>query len=206
MSSEKEKKSPEIAERMRSEGHKPYIIPYGGSNVVGALGFVAAIEELKVQLSEMNIQVDHLIFPSSSGGTHAGVTVGLNINDLSINIIGIGVDRRNSGETLFENELAELATKLTEKLGVKHPYLAGDFLVNNDYLGKGYGKIGDLEREAIMLMARHEGILLDPVYSGRAAGGMIDMIRKKRFRPDETILFWHTGGTPALFDYARELL
>ncbi len=196
----------EIAEKIRSEGRKPYIIPYGGSNSIGALGFVLAIKELKEQLLEKPITANHIVFPSSSGGTHAGITVGVDIYNLKTNVIGIGIDKKNLTETPYESELTSLATQLTKKLGILRNYHVDDFQVKNDYLGSGYGMVGNLEREAIKLLATQEGILLDPVYSGRAMGGLIDMIRKKEFSPDETILFWHTGGTPAIFDYARDIL
>ena len=196
----------EIAEKLKAEGHKPYIIPYGGSNYVGALGFVAAISELREQLKANNLKINHIVFPSSSGGTHTGITVGVDLFDLNVNVLGIGIDKRNSTETPYELDLANLANQLAQKLDMKPDYTPDNFIVRNQYQGGGYGVVGNLEREAIRLVAQNEGILLDPVYSGRAMGGLIDMIRNKEFLPDETVLFWHTGGTPALFDYARELL
>jgi 1-aminocyclopropane-1-carboxylate deaminase/D-cysteine desulfhydrase-like pyridoxal-dependent ACC family enzyme len=91
-------------------------------------------------------------------------------------------------------------------LGIESRYTAGKFQMRYEYFGEGYGVVGDLEREAIQLVAKYEGILLDPVYTGRAMGGLIDMIRNKEFTSSDTVLFWHTGGTPALFEYARELI
>jgi D-cysteine desulfhydrase len=196
---------PEIAEKLRSQGRKPYIIPYGGSNTVGAMGFVAAVSELKAQLAVSNIKVDHVVFASSSGGTHAGITVGIDFYGLPMKAIGIGIDKGEAGEAPYETHLATLANQIAEKLGMESKYSTNSFLVRNEYLGEGYGVVGNLEREAIRLVARHEGILLDPVYTGRAMGGLIDMIRKKEFASGDTILFWHTGGVPALFAYAREL-
>ena len=144
--------------------------------------------------------------PLSSGGTHAGITVGVDVYDLSMKIIGIGIDRGESGEPAYESELATLANQIVDKLGMDSRYSAGQFQIEYKYFGGGYGVVGDLEREAIQLVAKHEGILLDPVYSGRAMGGLIDMIRNKEFTSGDTVLFWHTGGTPALFEYARELI
>ena len=195
-----------IAEKLKAEGHNPYIIPYGGSNTTGALGFAAAIDELKLQLETNHFAVNHIVFPSSSGGTHAGMSVGADFYGLNTNIIGIGIDKRPSTETPYEQELAELANNLAEKLEMKQVYTPETFIVRKEYQDVGYGVVGDLEREAIRLVAQNEGILLDPVYSGRAMGGLIEMIRKKEFSKHETVLFWHTGGTPALFDYARELI
>ncbi len=196
---------PEIAGKLRSVGRRPYIIPYGGSNPVGALGFVAAAAELQGQLSVTGAGVDAVIIASSSGGTHAGLTVGADIYGLSTRVIGIAVDKGEAGDEPYEVHLASLANRIAEKLGVDAGYAAGGFHVRYDYLGGGYAVVGDLEREAIRLLARHEGILLDPVYTGRAMGALIAMIRNGEFTPDETVLFWHTGGAPALFAYAREL-
>lgn len=197
---------PEIAENLRAQGRKPYMIPFGGSNAVGALGFVAAIAELKEQLMAQNTQIDYIVIPSSSGGTHAGMAVGVDMFAPSTRVIGIGIDRGEPGEPPYESELAALANLASEKLGVESTYAPSDFQMRYKYLGGGYGVVGDLEREAIQLVAKHEGVLLDPVYSGRTMGGLIDMIRNKEFAPTDNVLFWHTGGTPALFEYARELV
>lgn len=196
---------PEIAQMLRSQGLKPYIIPYGGSNATGAMGFVAAVSEFKGQLLSQNLPVDHVIFPSSSGGTHAGLTVGLDLYRLPMKVTGIGIDKEKANGTSYEAELATLANQISEKLDLGSRYEASDFELRYEYLGAGYGVVGDLEREAIRLVARCEGILLDPVYTGRAMGALIDMIRNKEFAPRDNVLFWHTGGTPALFAYAREL-
>jgi len=197
---------PEIAENLRAQGRKPYMIPFGGSNAIGALGFVAAIAELRDQLMAQNTRVDYIVIPSSSGGTHAGMAVGVDMFSPSTRVIGIGIDRGEPGEPAYESELAALAREVAEKLGVESRYTASDFQMRYKYLGGGYGVVGDLEREAIQLAAKYEGVLLDPVYSGRAMGALIDMIRSKDFAPSDTVLFWHTGGTPALFEYARELV
>ena len=197
---------PEIAEQLRSQGRRPYVIPYGGSNAIGAMGFVDAVSELKGQLSAQNISVDCLIFPSSSGGTHAGITVGADLYDLSMRVIGIAIDRTEPGEPSYESELATLANQIAEKLGIEARYDAGSFQVRYDYFGGGYAVVGELEREAILLAGKYEGVLLDPVYTARAMGGLIDMIRNKEFSSRDTVLFWHTGGIPALFEHARELV
>lgn len=196
---------PEIAANLRSQGRRPYIIPYGGSNAVGAMGFVAAVAELKEQLAARGVKIDYLIFPSSSGGTHAGMTVGVDLYDLSTNVIGIAIDRQEPGKPPYESELALLANQVCERLGTEPGYAAEDFIVRYNYFGGGYGVVGELEREAIRLTGKHEGILLDPVYTARAMGGMVDMIRNKELRPSDAVLFWHTGGIPALFGYAQEL-
>lgn len=196
---------PEIAEKLRARGKKPYVIPYGGSNPVGAMGYVDAASELGEQLAARNERVDCIVFASSSGGTHAGLTVGLDLCGLPVKAIGVAIDSVEPGEPPYEAQLADLANLTAEKLGRQPRYVPGNFHVRYDYLGEGYGIVGDLEREAIRLAARCEGIVVDPVYTGRALGGLMDMIRKKEFAPSDTVLFWHTGGAPALFGYAKEL-
>jgi D-cysteine desulfhydrase len=196
---------PQIAEQLRSEGRRPYTIPFGGSNAVGAIGFVVAVAELEEQVRAQNIKVDYLILPSSSGGTHAGIAVGMDVYDIPMKVIGIGIDRGESGEPPYESELATLANQVAEKLGVESRYAPSSFQMRYEYFGGGYGVVGDLEREAIQLVAQHEGILLDPVYNGRAMGGLIDMVRNKEFASSDVVLFWDTGGIPTLFEYAREL-
>jgi len=196
---------PQIAAQLSSEGRRPYVIPFGGSNATGAVGFVAAISEVKKQLAQQGKKVDCIFVPSSSGGTHAGMTVGLDVYDLRTKIMGVGIDRANPGSPAYESELALLANQTAEKLGVEWRYRPDQFHMTYDYYGDGYGIVGDLEREAISLVARNEGILLDPVYTGRAMGALIDMIRRKEFVSGDTVLFWHTGGIPAIFEYARKL-
>lgn len=196
---------PEIAASLRAEGRKVCIIPYGGSNAVGAMGFTAAVRELKEQLAARNERVGTIIIPSSSGGTHAGLTVGVDLFDFPAEVVGIGIDKGEAGGISYESELAVLANQIAETLGLEPKYRAERFRMRYEYLGAGYGVVGDPEREAIRLLARYEGILVDPVYTGRALGGLIDMIRRKEFKPGDTVLFWHTGGTPALFEYAHEL-
>lgn len=197
---------PIIAEKLKANGLNPYIIPYGGSNVIGAMGFVAAMNELKLQLEASQLTVNHVVFPSSSGGTHAGIAVGTDYYRVNANIIGIGIDKRPSTEIPYEHELAELANDLNQKLQITEVYSSDEFVVRQEFQGAGYGVVGKLEREAIKLVAQTEGILLDPVYSGRAMGGLIAMIRNHEFSENETVLFWHTGGIPALFDYAKDLI
>ena len=173
-------------------GKRPYLIPYGGSNATGASAYAYAIQELMNQ----QYHPDWIVFASSSGGTQAGLVAGAKIFNFGGRVLGISVDEP-------ANELCEcvatLATATTDLLGEKNTFLAQDILVNDDYIGAGYGMMGAAEIEAIQLFARTEGLLLDPVYTGRAAAGMIDLVRKGIFKSEETVLFWHTGGIPALF-------
>jgi D-cysteine desulfhydrase len=190
---------PTIADDLRRAGSTPYLIPYGGSNPIGALSFVEAVRELNDQLTTMGETVTHIVFPSSSGGTHAGLTVGACRFAPSLHLIGIGIDKGEAGDEPFIEYVAHLANATAELLGIDDRFNAGDITLRDEYLGAGYGIVGDLERNAVRLLAETEGILVDPVYTGRAMGALLDMIARQKFTPDDTVLFWHTGGIPALF-------
>ncbi|MCP3900909.1 MAG: D-cysteine desulfhydrase family protein [Desulfobacteraceae bacterium] len=198
---------PDIAAKLSDQGKKPYVIPYGGSNAVGAAGFIEAIKELKIQLDETNTQISHIVFASSSGGTHAGMMIGNSMfAQNKIKLIGIGIDKEEAGDGPFEEHVVKLANSTCEKLNINVKYTSNDIIIRNDYLGDGYGIVGDLERRAIRLLAETEGILVDPVYTGRTMGGLIDMIEKNEFSTSDTVLFWHTGGSPAIFPYSTEII
>ena len=205
----KEKRSQTLHARfkeLQQHGRRPYLIPVGGSNAVGALGYVRAMLELVDQMRQQNLLFDTLVFASSSGGTQAGMAVGARLAGFEGRILGISIDRVDHGDAPFRQELAELANTLVESLAISALFTEQSFDVNYDYLGQGYGVMGGIERDAIRLVAKHEGIMLDPVYTGRAMAGLIDLIRNKTISKSERVLFWHTGGTPALFAYADELL
>jgi D-cysteine desulfhydrase family pyridoxal phosphate-dependent enzyme len=173
-------------------GRRPYLIPYGGSNATGAASYALAVQELLAQ----DVRPDWIVFPSSSGGTQAGLAVGARLFGYSGRVLGISVDEKKD---VLQERVARLATQTADLLGEKMTFAPENILVNADYLGDGYGVMGSAERGAIELFARQEGLLLDPVYTGRAAAGMIDLVRKGYFQPGETVLFWHTGGSTALF-------
>ncbi len=196
----------ETVEELRAAGHRPYLIPYGGSNAVGATGYAAAMLELSEQLAARKLAVDRIVIASSSGGTQAGLAVGARLAGFGGQIVGIGIDKGEAGDDPYPVQLARLADATALRVGLETRFTPDDFVVNRDYLGSGYGIVGEVEREAIRLAARYEGLLLDPVYTGRAMGGLIDMIRRGAVGHDETLLFWHTGGMPALFAYADELV
>lgn len=197
----------EVVESERRAGRKPYPIPVGGSNALGSSGYVAAIEEAMGQWIKgsdlAQSKLTRIIFASSSGGTHAGLAVGAALTEFDGEVLGISIDE--DSDSLCES-VAEIATETAELLGLDRAFLAEDIHANADYLGEGYGVMGEREREAIELFAWHEGILLDPVYTGRAAAGMIDLIRRGEIEKNGAVLFWHTGGTPALFAYSEQLL
>jgi len=175
-----------------SSGRSTYLVPYGGSNATGACSYTFAIQELLMQ----GVQADWIVFASSSGGTQAGMVVGAQLFEFSGQVLGISVDEQAE---VLQARVAELASAVADFLGEDLVFGSEDICVNADYLGGGYGVVSETEQEAIRLFARKEGILLDPVYTGRAAGGMIDLIRRGFFSSNEVVLFWHTGGIPALF-------
>ncbi len=173
-------------------GRRPYLVPYGGSNPTGASAYVLALQELL----EQGQKPDWIVFASSSGGTQAGLVVGARLFGFQGKILGISVDQP-AGE--LQARVAQLATETADFLGEKARFTADEILVNDAYLGQGYGIMGEPERQAVQLFARRDGLLLDPVYTGRAAAGLIDLARKDYFGAGASVLFWHTGGTPALF-------
>ncbi|MCK5923702.1 MAG: D-cysteine desulfhydrase family protein [Methylococcales bacterium] len=183
-------------------GRKPYFIPLGGSNVLGATSYVLAMEELTTQLATEKLNLDFIVFASSSGGTHAGLVLGAKVFGFQGKVLGISVDHPAAA---LQTQVAALTTATAAHLGLNPIVLTGDVEVNADYLGAGYAKMGVPEREAIALLAQTEGILLDPVYTGRAMAGLIDLIRWGAFTRGQKVLFWHTGGMPALFSYAQQL-
>lgn len=193
----------EVLAQLRTLGRRPYTIPLGGSNVIGATGYVLAMQELMGQLAAARLNIDFIVFASSSGGTQAGVVLGAHAYDFRGEILGISVDHPDEA---LRTQVAALATATATHLGLGTVSLGGRVKVNDDYLGEGYAKVGDTEREAIRLTAQFEGILLDPVYTGRAMGGLIDLIRWGAFTRQQRVLFWHTGGTAALPAFAGKLL
>ncbi len=196
-------KMDEVAEEQRVLGHKPYVIPLGGSNVMGATGYVCAMSELSEQLNMQQINVDFIVVASSSGGTQAGMVLGAEIFDCKAQILGISINHEASA---LKTQIAALATATAAHLNIPQIALANKVEVNDDYLEGGYAVVGETEREAIKMVAQLEGILLDPVYTGRAMGGLIDLIRWGAFTRGQTVLFWHTGGAATLSAFADKLI
>ncbi len=192
----------ETAQVQAAAGHRPHLIPYGGSSPVGAAGYAVACQELLSQAAAAGWQVDHLAVASSSGGTQAGLAVGAWATGFAGQIHGISIDRRADD---FQPALAELATQTASLLDAPHTFRPEEMIVHDAYLGGGYGVLGDAERAALRLLAHSEGLLADPVYTGRALAGLLDLIRQGVFAAEETVVFWHTGGLPALFAYADQL-
>jgi D-cysteine desulfhydrase family pyridoxal phosphate-dependent enzyme len=186
---------------LAAQSRKPYLVPYGGSSPTGALGYVFAMEEFIGQ----EVKADWVVFASSSGGTQAGLVLGARVFGYQGKVLGISIDEP---ERKLQEHVAGLAAATSERLGKRIEFSPEEVLVNADYAKPGYGILTGAEREAISLFARYEGLLLDPVYTGRAAAGLIDLIHKGFFKREDTILFWHTGGQPALFaeQYQPELI
>ena len=196
---------PSIVEQLISQGKKPYVVPYGGSNELGALAFVEAFKELESQRDSMDLSFTHIFFASSSGGTQAGLMLGNKIFNSPYQIVGINIDKGETDKVPFDQYTLALANRTAELIGANYEFSESDLILNADYVGEGYGVVGALENEAIALTAQTEGILLDPVYTGRAMGGLIDMIRTGQIKKTDRVLFWHTGGAPALFAYSNDL-
>ncbi|MBG0771114.1 MAG: D-cysteine desulfhydrase family protein, partial [Anaerolineaceae bacterium] len=182
----------EVFEKTKADGRQPYLIPYGGSNPIGASGYVNAM----LELAEQNCRPDWIVFPSSSGGTQAGMLVGARISGYIGKILGISVDEPAD---ILRPRVAELANRTAAYLSESFNFSPDEVLVNDAYTGEGYAILGEREIEAVQLFARQEALMLDPVYTGRAAAGLIDLIRQGYFPKADTVLFWHTGGSPTLF-------
>ncbi len=189
---------PEIADQLRTGGKRPYIIPYGGSNAVGAVGYALAIKELAAQMEQLDLPFTHVVVASSSCGTQSGMVLGARLFCSDIKIVAIRIDKEEMPVS-FEQQLVELANEAAKHIGAAETFAIQDFIVQDQYLGGGYGVVGDLERDAISLLGKSEGIILDPVYTARAFGGMLDLIKQGYFSSSDNVLFWHTGGGPAVF-------
>ncbi len=191
-----------IAEQIRSSGGKPYIIPGGASNPVGALGYVNCAVELLQQAEEASIDFDHFVTTSGSAGTHAGLAVGLRGSACDKPILGFGV---NAPQDIQEQRVYELACETAEYAGAPGVVRRDDIFADCSYVGPGYGEPTEAMNEAVLLAARLEGLLFDPVYTGKALAGLIDYIREGRIAADSSVVFLHTGGAAGLFAYADTL-
>ncbi len=189
-----------VAAEVRAAGGRPYLIPGGGSNVTGALGYVACAEELLYQANARSLRIDYVVHATGSAGTQAGLVAGLEAMSSGIPVLGIGV--RAPREKQEEN-VHRLAEAVAERIGLKGGIRRERVIANCDYVGAGYGIPTPGMIEAVELFARQEGILLDPVYSGKGAAGLIDLVRKGYFSKSDNVVFVHTGGAAGLFAYRR---
>jgi len=188
------------AAALRQQGRKPYVIPLGGTNPAGDLGYVDCAMELTQQANLQGIAIDRLVLGSGSGGTQAGLLAGLHAINSSIGVTGIAVSPKTDHVGLVHG----VAGATLAHLGVVAPLPRERVVIETEYLGAGYGELTEGVVEAIGLAAKLEGLLLDPVYTGKALSGLIGMIRKGRFKRGENLVFMHTGGLPGLFAYRED--
>lgn len=188
----------DVAREIEGDGGAPYVIPGGGSNPVGALGYVDCAMELLAQAGERGLRVDRVVHATGSAGTQAGLVTGLEGASSGIPVLGIGV---NAPRETQEERVHGLACRTADLLGTGIDVARDRVVANCDYVGAGYGVPTDGMVEAVTLLSRLEGILLDPVYTGKGMAGLIDLVRRGRFAADENVVFVHTGGSAGLFGY-----
>ena len=189
------------AAEVRARGDRPYVIPGGGSNAIGALGYVDCAREIVVQADELDLPIDRIVTATGSAGTHAGLVAGLAVMGADIPVLGIGV---RAPKPKQEANVLKLAQETAVLLGRPDAVTDAMVVADCDYVGEGYGLIDAAVIEALKLAARTDGIVLDPVYTGKAMKGLIALARAGRFK-DETVVFLHTGGAQGLFGYQGEL-
>lgn len=187
-----------LAGELRAQGETVYVIPGGGSNEIGALGYVECAHELLSQADEIGLEIDMIVQPTGSSGTHAGMAAGLHIMESDIPLLGIGTRAPREKQ---EKMVYDLAVRTLAKLGHDVPLPADRVQANCDYVGEGYGIPTEGMIEAVTMLARLEGILFDPVYSGKALDGLIDLARNGFFAGKKNVVFLHTGGSSAIFGY-----
>ncbi len=189
-----------LADPLRAEGRRPYVIPGGGSNAIGALGYVTCALELVAQASDMGLAIDRLVTATGSAGTQAGLVAGLEGARAGIPVLGVSVRAPRAAQ---EDKVFQLAAQTAELLGVAGAVGREAVQANGDYVGEGYGVPTPGMIEAVTLLARTEGILLDPVYTGKAMAGLIDLVRRGELRRGQNVVFLHTGGAVGLFGYGH---
>lgn len=187
-----------MAAELKKKGRRPYVIPGGGSNPIGALGYVNAALELTTQLNDMELDATHLVLATGSSGTHAGLIAGLSILNSPLKVVGFGVRAPKEKQ---EQMVFDLACKTAALLGHEGIVSRESVFADCDYVGPGYGLPTAAMVEAVTLLAQKEGLLFDPVYTGKGLSGMIDWIRKGKFSASDKVVFLHTGGSAALFGY-----
>lgn len=190
-----------VAQEIAAEGRKAYIIPGGGSNEIGATGYVACAQEIFAQTFEKGLNINHVVCASGSAGTHAGLVTGFYGCNTNIPIVGINVSRKKDVQ---EELVYKLVQKIAAHLGVNVGIPREAVVCFDEYVGPGYSLPTPGMKEAVNLLAKTEGILLDPVYTGKAMAGLIDLVRKGYFEKDDNVLFVHTGGSTALYAYTQE--
>jgi L-cysteate sulfo-lyase len=192
-----------VFNNLKASGAEPYFIPLGGSNEVGATGYMIALEEIYEQCKEHNIRASHLVCALGTGGTQAGLIVGSHLLDWKLKVLGFSVGIKNPEEKIRLNTILQSICHLQN---INPTDLVDYYTIDENYLGMGYGQSTSDSINAIKVVAQREGILLDPVYTGKAMAGLIDYIKNGRFKKTDVVIFLHTGGTTALHAYAKEFL
>jgi D-cysteine desulfhydrase len=192
-----------IAEKLAQQGRKAYVIPTGGSNPIGATGYVACAEEILTQSFAQGIRIDRVVCASGSAGTHAGLVVGFWGTSSGLPVVGVNVSRKKHEQ---EEKVYDLAVRTAAHVGAAGTLPREAVICVDEYVGPGYSLPTPSMVEAVQMLARTEAILLDPVYTGKAMAGLIDLIRNGTFRKGEHVLFVHTGGSPALYAYEQVIL
>lgn len=191
------------SETVRERGDRPYLIPVGGSNVIGALGYADCAREIIEQTRQLEIELDAIVVATGSAGTHAGLIAGLLQEDSQVPVLGISVSRtRNEAEKLVYDLAAATLNHLESPIELSAEVIH----CHDEYVGTGYAQPTDAAMNCIRLLARTEGLLLDPVYTGKVMSGLVDLSKKGRFGKGENILFLHTGGLPSVFGSGAILL
>lgn len=197
---DRDKSMDRLAKTLQSQGRKTYVIPSGGSNAVGALGYVACAQELGDQAGTMGENIDVLIHATGSGGTQAGLIAGMQLSGQKIQVLGVDV---TSGASGLEKRVKTIAQATLDHMGGQQQLDTAALHIIDGYAGAAYGLPTEQMRDAVRLAARQEGVILDPVYTGKAFAGLIDLVRQGRFTSDQTIVFLHTGGALGLFAYTE---
>jgi len=190
-----------VVERLRAEGHRPYFIPGGGSNEIGALGYVSCAQEIAQQSESMGVTYDWLVMATGSTGTQAGLVAGFHATDYALPVMGVSVRQKRDVQIKAVHGLTE---RVLKKIGVDGISVS-KILVDDGYVGEGYGIPAPSTLDAVSQAAKLEGILLDPVYSAKGFAGLIGMAKADFFKPTDNVLFLHTGGSVALFAYEAML-
>lgn len=193
----------EVAEELRSQGRRPYVLAPGGSSPEGMAGYFGACLEMSEQFSAQGIEPSRVFVAVGSGSTYGGLVLGSMNVEANFEVIGISVSRTSD---YLSDKIPELASGAIGLLGLDKVPAPGDLTTYDEYIGKGYGALTDGACEAIRLVAETEGVFLDPVYTGKSMAGLIDLVRKGVIGKDETVVFVHTGGSPALFAYDKDSL
>ena len=205
---QKDKKGPglkNLAQKLINEGRKPYVIPYGGSNITGAIGYFEAVKELKTQLEAMQTDIDYIFFASSSGGMQAGLMLGMEKHKLNTALMPVSIDKEELGAVKLEEEILNILNEGCNNLNIPKRFALQDIPLLRDFNDAGYGVVTNNEKEAIFTLGQSEGIILDPVYTGRAFYAMLHYLKNKKLKPGSNVLFWHTGGVPANFYYSKQI-